>query len=157
MILLAKKEPICLLSSTRPISIIDSFQKLAEKLFPIRFHDLLWRRGLLPDNQSGFREGFRLQFRLLLFLEDIPSLMSNSSPVCTMFVDFRKAFDQLWFLGCIGKGRGRLRLEIAPLPLKSPRGRPATINSNSLISKNNKSDLPGGQYLKKSLMCQPAI
>ena len=41
------------------------------------------------------------------------------------------------------KGRGRLRLEIGP-PLKSPRGRPANINSNSLISKNNKSDLPGG-------------
>ncbi|CAF3173490.1 unnamed protein product [Rotaria socialis] len=28
--------------------------------------------------------------------------MSNSAPVCTMFVDFRAAFDQLWFLGCIG-------------------------------------------------------
>ena len=41
------------------------------------------------------------------------------------------------------KGRGRLRLEIGP-PLESPRRRPATINSNSLISKNNKSDLPGG-------------
>ena len=105
MILLAKKEPICLPSSTRPISIIDSFQKVAEKLFLNRFRDLLWRRGLLPDNQSGFREGFRLQSRLLLFLEDIRSLMSNSSPVCTMFVDFRKAFDQLWFLGCIGKFR----------------------------------------------------
>ncbi|CAF3245129.1 unnamed protein product [Rotaria socialis] len=31
--------------------------------------------------------------------------MSNSAPVCTMFVDFRAAFDQLWFLGCIGKLR----------------------------------------------------
>ena len=31
-----------------------------------------------------------------------------------------------------------------PPPLKSPWGRSATINSNSLNSKNNKSDLPGG-------------
>ncbi|CAF5162993.1 unnamed protein product, partial [Rotaria magnacalcarata] len=29
--------------------------------------------------------------------------MSNSAPVCTVFVDFRAAFDQLWYLGCIGK------------------------------------------------------
>ncbi|CAF4442272.1 unnamed protein product, partial [Rotaria socialis] len=63
------------------------------------------KRGLLPDSQSGFRERFRLQARLLLFLEDIYSVMSNSAPVCTMFVDFRAAFDQLWFLGCIGNLR----------------------------------------------------
>ncbi|CAF5228212.1 unnamed protein product, partial [Rotaria magnacalcarata] len=61
--------------------------------------------GLLPDNQSGFRENFRLQTRLLLFLENLRSLMSNSSPISTIFVDFRTAFDQLWFAGCIGKLR----------------------------------------------------
>ncbi|CAF4235845.1 unnamed protein product, partial [Adineta steineri] len=62
-------------------------------------------RDLLPDNQSGFREGFRLQTRFLLFLGDIYSLMSKSAPVNTVFVDFRAAFDKLWFLGCIGKLR----------------------------------------------------
>ncbi|CAF1218164.1 unnamed protein product [Adineta steineri] len=105
VILLAKKESICPPSLTRPISLLDSFQKVGEKLFLTRFRDLLSRRGLLPDNQSGFREGFRLQSRLLLFLEDMYSLMSNSAPVSTVFVDFRAAFDQLWFLGCIGKLR----------------------------------------------------
>ena len=29
--------------------------------------------------------------------------MSNSSPVATVFVDFKSAFDQLWFDGCLGK------------------------------------------------------
>jgi len=29
--------------------------------------------------------------------------MSNSSPVATVFVDFKTAFDQLWFEGCLGK------------------------------------------------------
>ena len=105
IILLAKKESICPPSLTRPISLLDSFQKIGEKLFLTRFRDLLFRRGLLPDNQSGFRERFRLQTRLLLFVEDIYSLMSNSAPVCTVFVDFRAAFDQLWFLGCLGKLR----------------------------------------------------
>jgi hypothetical protein len=95
MILLAKKESICPPSLTRPISLVDFFQKIGEKLFLTRFRDLLFRRGLLPDNQSGFRPGFRLQTRLLLFLEDVYSLMSNGSPVGTISVDFRAAFDQL--------------------------------------------------------------
>jgi len=29
--------------------------------------------------------------------------MANSSPVATIFVDFKAAFDQLWFEGCLGK------------------------------------------------------
>lgn len=111
MILLAKKESICLPSLTRPISLVDSFSKIGERLFLSRFRDVLLRRGLLPDNQSGFRDGFRLQTRLLLFLEDLSSLMANSAPVCTIFLDFRSAFDQIWHEGCIGK---LLRLGIPP-------------------------------------------
>ncbi|CAM4839082.1 unnamed protein product [Rotaria magnacalcarata] len=64
-------------------------------------------RGLLPDNQFDFRANHRLQSRVLLLIDQIYSLMVNSSPVCTVFVDFRSAFDQLWFDGCVGK-RSRL-------------------------------------------------
>ncbi|CAF4646630.1 unnamed protein product, partial [Rotaria socialis] len=103
VLLLAKKESICEVMATRPISLLDVFLKVDEKLFLTRFRDLLQRRGILPDTQSGFRPGFRLQTRVLLFLEQISSLMANSSPVATVFVDFRAAFDQLWFDGCIGK------------------------------------------------------
>lgn len=71
MILLTKKESTCPPQLTRPISLLDSFQKVGEKLFLSRFCDLLVRRGLLSDSQSGFREHFRLQTRLLLFVEDI--------------------------------------------------------------------------------------
>ncbi|CAF1052204.1 unnamed protein product [Didymodactylos carnosus] len=57
------------------------------------------------DIQSGFREKFRLQTRVLLFLEQVSSMMANSSPVATVFIDFKSAFDQLWFEGCLGKLR----------------------------------------------------
>ncbi|CAF4371217.1 unnamed protein product, partial [Rotaria sp. Silwood2] len=60
-------------------------------------------RGILPDSQSGFRAGHRLQTRVLLLIEQISSYMSNSAPVATVFVDFKSAFDQLWFEGCLGK------------------------------------------------------
>ncbi|CAF4531420.1 unnamed protein product [Rotaria socialis] len=102
MILLAKKKSICSPAETRPISLLDIFQKVGEKLFLTRFQDVLDRRGILPDTQSGFGDKVRLQTRLLLFLEDVHSLMSNSAPISTIFVDFRSAFDQLWHIGCIG-------------------------------------------------------
>ena len=103
VILLAKKDPICSPSVTRPISLIDCFQKICEKLFLSRFRSVLSRRGILPNCQSGFRERSRLQTRVLLFLDDVYMYMSNSAPVASIFIDFKSAFDQLWFLGCIGK------------------------------------------------------
>lgn len=103
MIMLAKKTAICSVDQTRPISLLDSFLKMQEKLFLNRFVQILKGRGLLPDNQSGFRAGYRLQTRVLLLIDQISSYMANSAPVATVFVDFKSAFDQLWFEGCLGK------------------------------------------------------
>jgi hypothetical protein len=103
MILLAKTEAICTPDQTRPISLLDSFLKVQERLFLNRFTQVLKDRGILPDNQSGFRAGHRLQTRVLLLIEQLSSSMSNSSPIATVFVDFKSAFDQLWFEGCLGK------------------------------------------------------
>lgn len=60
-------------------------------------------RGILLDNQSAFRSGYRLQTRVLLLVEQLSSYMSSCSPVATVFIDFKSAFDQLWFEGCLGK------------------------------------------------------
>ena len=46
---------------------------------------------------------FRLQSRVLNLIDQISSLMSTSAPVATVFVDFRQAFDQLWWEDCLGK------------------------------------------------------
>ena len=85
------------------ISLLDSIFEIQERLFLSRFLAVVNARGLLPDNQSGFRSNHRLQSRVLLLVEQISSLTANSSPVCAVFVDFKSAFDQLWFEGCVGK------------------------------------------------------
>jgi hypothetical protein len=103
MKLLAKKESICSISETRPISLLDIFLKVLESLFLSRFKRVLENRGLLHDSQSGFRSNFRLQSRVLVLIDQISSLMSTSTPVATVFIDFKQAFDQLWWLGCLGK------------------------------------------------------
>jgi hypothetical protein len=72
-----------------------------DKLFTNKSREILNRRDILPDSHSGFR----LQTRVLLFLEQVSSCMTNSSRVITIFVDFKSAFDHLWFDGCLGKLR----------------------------------------------------
>ncbi|CAF4724669.1 unnamed protein product, partial [Rotaria sp. Silwood1] len=62
---------------------------------------VLENRGLLHDSQSGFRSNFRLQSRVLVLIDQISSLMSASAPVATVFIDFKQAFDQLWWTGCL--------------------------------------------------------
>lgn len=101
--MLAKKNAICTPDSTRPISLLDSFLKIQEKLFQKRFALVLKNRAILPDTQSGFRADHGLQTLVLLLIEQISSYMANSAPVATVFVDFKSAFDQLWFEGCVGK------------------------------------------------------
>jgi hypothetical protein len=76
---------------------------MLEKTFFVRFRLLLNNRGILPDSQLGFRPKQRLQTIVLLFIDQVAWLMANSSPVTTVFVDFRSAFDQIWFDGCIAK------------------------------------------------------
>ena len=83
------------LDQTRPISLLDSFLKVQERLFLNRFLQMLKNRDILPDNQSGFRANHRLQTRVLLLIEQILSYMSNSAPIATVSVDFKTAFDQL--------------------------------------------------------------
>lgn len=103
MKLIAKKDSICLVKDTRPISLLDIFLKIFERLFLVRFQEVLKNRGILNESQSGFRPNFRLQSRVLNLIDQISSLMNTSAPVATVFVDFKQAFDQLWWAGCLGK------------------------------------------------------
>jgi len=39
------------------------------------------------------------------FLEDIYDHLANNSPICTLFVDYKSAFDMLWYEGYVGRLR----------------------------------------------------
>jgi hypothetical protein len=95
-VVLAKREAICTPDQTRPVLLLDVFLKVQERLFLNHFLRFLKNRDILPDTQSGFMAGYRLQTRVLLLFEHISLLMSNSSPVAAVFVGFKSAFDQLW-------------------------------------------------------------
>lgn len=89
--------PICIPAATRSVSPLDFLLKFLERLFSERFLAVPNNRGNYPDYHSDFRPKRSLQTRVLLFIEQVELLMTNSSPKATAFVDFRSAFDQLWF------------------------------------------------------------
>ena len=101
MVLRAKKEPLCPAGQTRPISLVYSLLKVQVRLFRNRFLQVLVNGGILSDTQHGSRVDHSLRTRVLLLVEQISSYMSSSSPVAMVFMDFKSAFDQLWFEGCL--------------------------------------------------------
>jgi hypothetical protein len=56
-------------------------------------------QGLLPDEQSGFRPGHNMAVRLVAIVDQIGQSLSKHTAAGGLFIDFRTAFNQLWFNG----------------------------------------------------------
>ena len=100
IILLSKtKSKIISIDETRPISLLPCFSKLFEKCFLLHFRQWINDQGLLPDEQSGFRPGHNMAVRLVAIVDQIGQSLSKHTAAGGLFVDFRTAFNQLWFSG----------------------------------------------------------
>ena len=58
---------------------------------------------VLPPEQSGFREKHSITTRFVQFLQHISSGLLQQTATLVIYVDFIKAFDQLWHDGLICK------------------------------------------------------
>ena len=87
------------MEETRPISLLPSFSKLYEKCFLIHMRQWIADRGLLPDEQSGFRPGHNMSVRIVAIIDQIGQCLSKNTASAGLFVDFKSAFNQLWFQG----------------------------------------------------------
>jgi hypothetical protein len=100
MILLSKtKSKVISIQETRPISLLPCFSKLFEKCFMIHFRHWINEQGILPAEQSGFRPGHNMAVRLVGIIDQIGQSLSKNTAAAALFVDFRTAFNQLWFNG----------------------------------------------------------
>ncbi|CAF1660001.1 unnamed protein product [Adineta ricciae] len=100
MILLSKSKARTIsVDETRPISLLPCFSKLFEKCFLLHFRQWIKDQGLLPDEQSGFRPGHNMAVRLVAIVDQIGQSLSKHTAAGGLFVDFRTAFNQLWFNG----------------------------------------------------------
>ena len=59
--------------------------------------------GILPPEQSGFREKHSTATRFVHFLQHISSGLLQQTATLVIYVDFIKAFDQLWHDGLLHK------------------------------------------------------
>ncbi|CAF1920585.1 unnamed protein product [Rotaria magnacalcarata] len=100
MILFPKtKSNIVKVEETRPISLLPCFSKLYEKIFLVQFRKWVNDAGILPEEQTGFRPGSNMTVRLVSIIDQIGQCLALNTAAAALFVDFKAAFNQLWYQG----------------------------------------------------------
>ena len=93
-------------TSYRPISLTACLGKLLEKIVVDRLNHLLEEKGLLNENQAGFRRNRCTTDQVLKLVQmatdKIQSKGEGSATIVTFF-DFEKAYDKVWREGLLHK------------------------------------------------------
>ena len=88
-------------SSYRPISLFDMIAKLFEKiLLPRILHDVS-ERGLMQDEQIGFKPRHSKFLQLDHLVERITRNFGEKGPTGALFIDVAKAFHTVWIDGLL--------------------------------------------------------
>ena len=92
---LCKKPNIDSYNDLRPINILPVLSKVLEKIMNSQIRDYVDLYNILPQCQSGFREGFSCTTALLHVTDDIISSIDKGDAVVLVLIDFSKAFDRM--------------------------------------------------------------
>jgi len=82
-----------LASNYRPISLLNIFEKLLEKVIYERLISFLIKHNVLNQSQCGFRKNHSTALALLEVLDNIYSKSDKHETVVGIFLDLQKAFD----------------------------------------------------------------
>jgi hypothetical protein len=96
------KDP-ALPSSYRPISLLDTIGKLFEKMLLSRILHEVSGRGLLCDEQFGFRPKHSTALQLVRLVERVSRNFGEKRLTGAVFLDVAKAFDTVWVAGLLYK------------------------------------------------------
>ena len=83
------------LENYRPISTLPIFGKIFEKIIYKRLYNFLTSKGILHDNQFGFRKGHSTSHALHESVDAITKANSDNKHVIGIFIDLSKAFDTI--------------------------------------------------------------
>ena len=89
------KDP-ALPSSYRPISLLDTIGKLFEKILLHKILNVVSKRGLMRDEQFGFRPRHSTSLQLAHLVERINRNFGEKRLTGAVFLDVAKAFDTVW-------------------------------------------------------------
>jgi hypothetical protein len=96
------KDP-ALPSSYRPISLLDTIGKLFEKILLARILKEVSERGLLRDEQFGFRPIHSTSLQLAHLVQRVSRNFGEKRLTGAVFLDVAKAFDTVWVDGLVYK------------------------------------------------------
>ena len=90
-----KKEDEQALENYRPVSTLPVFGKLLEKLIYARLYSFFVSKGIIHENQYGFRKGHSTSHALNFSVQHLESCIKNKQHVLGIFIDLSKAFDTI--------------------------------------------------------------
>ncbi|GBP70085.1 Probable RNA-directed DNA polymerase from transposon BS [Eumeta japonica] len=96
-------KPRDLPASYRPISLLRGLGKLFEKILKTRLSDHLLGKGLIIDEQFGFRPAHSCSQQVLRLVEYVSEGFETERSTVAVFSDVAKAFDRVWHAGLIYK------------------------------------------------------
>lgn len=82
-------------SNYRPISVLPIFARLLEKMCARQLSHFVEERGLIPDQQFGFRARSSCEHALIAGLDSWMASMDKGEVVGALLVDLSKAFDSV--------------------------------------------------------------
>ena len=90
-----KKENKECIENYRPVSILPIFGKIFEKIIYNRLYSFFISKGILREEQFGFRKGHSTSHALHKSVDSISKCLENGRHVLGIFIDLSKAFDTL--------------------------------------------------------------
>ena len=90
---LHKKGPETDVNNYRPITLLNIFSKVFEKLMKSHLVTFIQRNDILCNNQFGFQAGKSTLDALIKFSSDVYSVLDKSNYLLSILVDFSKTFD----------------------------------------------------------------
>ncbi|GBP67634.1 Probable RNA-directed DNA polymerase from transposon BS [Eumeta japonica] len=96
-------KPRDLPASYRPISLLSGLAKLFERVLKTRLSNHLFGKGLIIDEQFGFRPAHSCPQQVLRLVEYVTEGFKSKQKTVAVFFDVAKAFDRVWHAGLVYK------------------------------------------------------
>ncbi|GBP08777.1 Probable RNA-directed DNA polymerase from transposon BS [Eumeta japonica] len=96
-------KPRDLPASYRPISLLSGLAKLFERVLKTRLSNHLFGKGLIIDEQFGFRPAHSCPQQVLRLVEYVMEVFKTKQKTVAVFFDVAKALDRVWHAGLVYK------------------------------------------------------
>ena len=83
------------ITNYRPISLLNCFSKIYEKVLYNRLEKFFEKQQTLYDQQYGFRKNRSTQLTLISFIDNLTEAIDKNEYAISIFIDLSKAFDTI--------------------------------------------------------------